>query len=103
MAVLMGAPRANKIAQSWVNDITAPLKIDGIIGNMSLGYINETMYIYDNYCTDCNEVSFLDHHIKIDSMFDSLKLKYAKYYLAICNKDLTQDENLKGWLNRVLS
>lgn len=81
MAVLMGASEANKIIQSYFS-----LKEDGIIGEMTIGSINSSVY------------EFGDNHIPM-----SFSYKFSKHFISICNKDKTQEQFLLGWLNRVMS
>lgn len=78
MAVLMGAPRANIIAQSVFH--VGNLSRDGIMGPKTISYINT--------CED---------------YLDCLIRDFIKHFISICNKDRSQDRFLLGWLNRVMS
>lgn len=84
MAVLMGAPQANKIVQYWGNTrLFDVLNVDGIIGDKTLYAINNKVL--------CN-------HLLKDMI-----IGYSRYFLDICNKDKSQSKFLLGWLNRVMS
>jgi lysozyme family protein len=84
MAVLMGAPRANKNLQYAVSCIYSVTSIDGIIGDKTLHNINlstqKKLYLMTFYKDAC-----------INS------------FIEICNKDKSQSKFLLGWLNRVMS
>lgn len=90
MAVLMGAPTANKIFQQNVNFLSTlfsdvdGIKVDGIIGDKTLKLFNEisTSYYTKNHC-----------------LTDLL----TRNFISICNKDKSQSKFLLGWLNRVMS
>jgi lysozyme family protein len=88
MAVLMGAPRANKILQKNLPNAIC----DGILGDKTIRMVN--MVRSDN--------PYTNDHI-YSNFFRLLRSDYMEYYLVLCNKDKTQDENLKGWLNRAMS
>jgi lysozyme family protein len=85
MAVLMGAPQANKIFQKQLDD-GSELEFDGIIGCKTLYMIN-------------------DHHCKQrqTEILGWIIDDYIKHFIFICNKDKSQSKFLLGWLNRVMS
>lgn len=82
MAVLMGAPHANKCLQRLLLINGLDINIDGIIGNITILKIN-----------------MHDTHI---SMYEFKQL-YTQRFISICNKDKNQSKFLLGWLNRVMS
>ena len=81
LSVLMGAPKVNKIFQSCFNLVS-----DGVIGQKTI-----------------SELNMLPKFVKYDDIFNVIENRFTKYLLSICNKDRTQDDKLKGWLNRVMS
>jgi len=86
MAVLMGAPQANKCLQkffNWDHIGNGILGVDGIIGDITLECLN------DDRC--------------LNFVLNEFKLNCTKYFISICNKDKSQSKFLLGWLNRIMS
>src|ERR1700759_4287076 len=81
MAVLIGAPQANKILQ--YSAYMSKSDIDGIIGDKTLS-------------------SLFRHPEDKLILYYSIKVDFTKYFLSICNKDKSQEKFLLGWLNRVM-
>ena len=83
MAVLMGAPWANKCLQNvFIECGFVNFKADGIIGLHSLDMIHT---MWEGY------------------MIYVFKHNLTNHYRSICNKKKTQSKFLLGWLNRVMS
>ncbi len=88
MAVLMGAPRANRCLQRslFEDGYGEESDIDGIIGPMTIGMID--LAIATEYIIDLQQI---------------LKCNFTKHFISLCNKDKSQSKFLLGWLNRVMS
>lgn len=76
-----GAETAIKIIQKAVTRRGMKLKIDGVIGNITLQAINM-----------CNPFS----------LSESMRVAECEYYLAITDRDKTQIKFFRGWIRRAL-
>ena len=83
-AVNMGPVTANKNLQKAYNLLdrgkAGDLKVDGIVGSMTLTYINR--YPYQN------------------DLMQLLNILQAKYYIEIVESNPSQDKFFRGWLQR---
>lgn len=75
LAINMGAGRSHKLAQEALNDLGTKVKVDGILGKISINAIN----------------SFQNN----TALLEQIKRRAARFYY-----DLNRPRFLKGWLRR---
>lgn len=83
LAVNIGVDSAVKIVQNAINhclENVFPIKVDGICGNTTIHYINTCQALW---------------------LIDSIRLRECQYYLAIVDRDHSQEIYLRGWLHRM--
>ena len=96
---VLSGPNAMKVLQKTLNELGANLLVDGIIGNNTIGFINDyndIIELYNSYKQ--NRINFLENLVEKDIERHLKKNPNATQNELI---DQTQLKYKNGWLNRV--